>query len=111
MATKTTTVALPQERPAVPLKDRKVQGAVRELRALADQERAIKERRGELERMVKDALGAAEIGTVGGKPVVSYVESIRTSVSATMIKKKYPEIASECSVLTAVRTFKILDES
>jgi hypothetical protein len=60
-------------------------------------------------RAIKAAMGEAEEATVGGVKVVTYKTAIRTSLSATLVKKGYPDVAAECTVMSEVRTFKLVD--
>jgi predicted phage-related endonuclease len=106
MAAKSTT---PAQRKAVAIKDRSVQAAIRELREIGKARAELDERRKALELKVKHAMADAEEATVGGVKVATYVTSIRSSLSATLVKKAYPEVAAECTVMTEVRTFKIHD--
>lgn len=110
MAAKRT--ATPDVRPGVvegvPL-DRAAQTALRGLRALKVEEAALKVRRARLESKIKTALGDAESGTVRGRTAVTYRRSIRSSLSATMVAKKYPEVAQECRELREIRTLIVVD--
>jgi predicted phage-related endonuclease len=87
------------------------QRALRELRELRAEADRLNDRRKVLEGRIKDALGDGEVGTVRGVPVVTYRKSIRSSLSATMVKKKYPEIVSECTEMREVRTLLLVDPS
>jgi predicted phage-related endonuclease len=93
----------------IALKDRTVQAAVRELRKIRDDEAGLQERRKELERRVKAAMGDAEEATVAGVKVATYRVVLRQSLSATLVKKAYPEVAAECTVQSEVRPFRLLD--
>jgi predicted phage-related endonuclease len=94
---------------ALAIKDKRTQAAIRELRAIKGQQTALADRAKELERTIKGALGDAEEATVGGIKVVTYRTAIRRTVSLTLLRKAYPEIADECTVQSEVRTFKILE--
>lgn len=108
-ATKATAPAVVPGAPEpMAIKDRKVQAAIRELRELEERKKADAARGKVLELLVKQYLGAAEEGTIGGVRVVTWKETIRTTLSATLVKKAYPEIARECTVDSLVRTFKLL---
>jgi len=103
----TTPAVAPGAPEPMAIKDRKVQAAVRELREINDRKIADAARTKVLELVVKQALGDHEEGTIGGAKVVTWKTTIRTSLSATLIKKAYPEIARECTVDSVVRTFKL----
>lgn len=92
----------------VPL-DRTAQTAYRQLRALRAEEVALKAKRAALEGKLKAALGDSESGTIKGVTVVTWKRSIRSSLSATMVAKKYPEIAAECREMKEIRTLILAD--
>ncbi|MEV6830713.1 hypothetical protein [Amycolatopsis sp. NPDC051102] len=74
------------------------------------QARLSKERK-EHEAVIKAALVAmgATVGTVAGVPVVSFDSSMRISLDQSLVKARYPEVARECSDISEVWTFRLLD--
>lgn len=63
----------------------------------------------DLEATVKARLGDAEIGTLGGQPVVSYKSAPRQALSQRKLKEEYPAVALACLSNGMVRTFRMLD--
>lgn len=111
----TTTPAAAAVRPVaqpvktVAVKDRKIQAQIRRLRECRAEIARLSEVAKEAERAIKSHMGDAEEATVGGVKVVTWKTAIRQSLSATLVKKGYPEVAAECTVQTEVRTFKLVD--
>jgi predicted phage-related endonuclease len=64
----------------------------------------------ELQHAIKARLGDMEVGTIAGRPVVTWKRTLRVAVSQKLLKQRYPEIASEVCDITEVRTFKVLDQ-
>ncbi|CRK55461.1 hypothetical protein [Alloactinosynnema sp. L-07] len=64
----------------------------------------------ELQRAVKARLGAVEVGTIDGRPVVTWKTTLRVAVSQKILKERYPDLVGEVSDITEVRTFKVLDQ-
>ncbi|TCO47329.1 hypothetical protein [Actinocrispum wychmicini] len=62
----------------------------------------------DLSAIIKGRLGDAEIGLLGGRPVVSYKQGKRTILRAKMVQDEYPDIARKCSDTIPVRPFKLL---
>jgi predicted phage-related endonuclease len=85
------------------------QRALSKLRTVLEAQAQLANQRKILEDKIKAALGDAELGTIRGVPQVSWKTAIVESISPTMLRKKYPDIARECSQMTTRRTFKILD--
>lgn len=74
----------------------------------------VREKKAELAEMeaaaraaIETALGDAEIGTIDGRPAVSYKYVRRQSVDQKLLKQKYPEIAEQCLTVTESRRFTI----
>lgn len=97
--------------PTVAIRDRKVQAAIREGRALEDQIAALKAQLDDKKDLIKALMGDAEIGTVGGVAVVSYRQSVVWSLDQSKLKAEHPEIAQKCLVSKGRRTFKFLGEA
>lgn len=64
----------------------------------------------ELQRKIKARLADAEIGTIDGRPVVSWKRTLRVAVSQKLLKERYPDIVGDVSDISEVRTFKVLDQ-
>lgn len=64
----------------------------------------------DLQRAIKARLGDAEVGTIAGRPVVTWKRTLRVAVSQKLLKEHYPEVVSEVSDIREVRTFKVLDQ-
>lgn len=86
-----------------------------ELASTVEALRKVKARIGKLEReeakytkAIKDALGDASAGLVGGEKVVSWATVERRNVSVALLKEKYADVAEKCVVTTKVRTFSLL---
>jgi predicted phage-related endonuclease len=91
--------------------DRAGQRALRELRTLRAAKDEIDLKIKAKEKSIKDAMGAAESATVGGREVVIWKTSIRQGLSQTLLKKGWPDIVAECTVQTEVRTFKLIEDA
>ncbi|WP_328611768.1 hypothetical protein OG943_22495 [Amycolatopsis sp. NBC_00345] len=74
------------------------------------QARLSKERK-EHEKVIKAALAAmgATVGTVAGVPVVSFDSTMRIALDQSAVKERYPDVARECSDISEVWTFRLLD--
>lgn len=83
-------------------------GALRRIKL--KQTRLSKERK-EHEMVLKAALVAmgATVGTVAGVPVVSFDSSMRIALDQSVLKERYPDVAKECSDISEVWTFRLLD--
>lgn len=90
--------------------DRTAQAALRRLRTLREERDALSDKIKTEEGKIRAAMGDAEEATVRGVVVVTWKKAIRQSLSQTLLKKGYPEIAAECMVQSEVRTFKVLDQ-
>lgn len=66
--------------------------------------------RNELQAAIKDRLGDAEVGTLAGRPAVSWKGTWRFAVSQKQLKELYPMIVPDVSELSWVRTFRVLDQ-
>ncbi|MGI8310700.1 hypothetical protein [Saccharopolyspora hattusasensis] len=64
--------------------------------------------RSDLQDKIKNALGDAEIGTVAGRPVVSWKRTLRVALSQRLVKALHPEVIPECEEITEVRSFRLL---
>lgn len=67
------------------------------------------EMRKKVQNYLKDVLGTAEVGTLAGRPVVTWKSTMRIAVSQKLLKQRHPAIARECEDIIPVRTFKLLD--
>ncbi|WNV86596.1 hypothetical protein [Umezawaea sp. Da 62-37] len=65
--------------------------------------------RKDVQNYLKDVLGDAEVGTLAGRPAVTWKSTLRIAVSQKLLKQRYPAIARECEDITSVHTFKLLD--
>jgi predicted phage-related endonuclease len=98
----------------VPL-DRRAAAAYRKLAEIKKAVGELDGKRKELETVIKECLGAAEIGTVRGVPVVKWTTAIRQNTSLTDLRKlarddEHLRSAMEgCTRLTEVRTFTLVD--
>lgn len=63
----------------------------------------------DLTEIIKTRMGTAEIGTVNGEPVVSYMQTERIILRDKLIREQHPEVARECEDIIPVRTFRLLD--
>lgn len=99
--------AVPVDRP---VKLDRLADQIAALRKLDAQKAKIDAKRAPLIAAVKEAMGEATQGLVGGVPVVRWSTTVRRSVSAKLVREKAPDIAALCEVLTEVRTFQLLDE-
>lgn len=64
--------------------------------------------RRELRDSIKKRLADAEVGTVSGRPVVTWKVAKRVAVSHRLLVERYPEILPEVQDITTVRTFRLL---
>jgi predicted phage-related endonuclease len=92
------TVALDEVAPIVDL--------LRQVKAKQDKLSAV---RTSLERALKDVMGRAQVGTLAGRPAVTWKTSLRITVVQSQLKERYPQVALDCQDITEVRTFKVLD--
>src|SRR6476646_821176 len=60
---------------------------------------------------IEHALGECDAGTLDGREVVRWTTSKRRSLDQTLLRTRFPEIAAECTALTEVRRFTIVDET
>ena len=87
--------------------------ALRDLKAQQDELRAKIKRhedvlKGELAGV---ALGGKLVGVDGhGHPLVSYKSVIRQTLNATLLRKRDPELARECTTESEVKTLTVLGE-
>ncbi|WP_410648184.1 hypothetical protein [Amycolatopsis sp. cmx-4-54] len=84
---------------------------VASLRRIKRKQAKLAEERKQHEAVIKAALVAAdaEVGTVNGVPVVSFVRSLKVALDQGTLKDRYPEIAEECAGITEVATFRLLN--
>lgn len=75
-----------------------------ELEALRAQASKINTRKGELEQLLRGALGAKEEGTVNGVVVVTYANAERAEFDQSAFKAKHPIIAKRFITFKRVRT-------
>lgn len=61
-----------------------------------------------LKNILKLALGHAEVGTIEGKPVVSWKGSNRDSIDTRALRRDAPGIAEQFTRQSTVRTFRVL---
>lgn len=65
--------------------------------------------RRELQDMIKGRLQDAEVGTVAGRPVVTWRGTWRSTVSQRLLKERHPDAAVDVTEEKWVRTFLVLD--
>ncbi|MDT8916312.1 hypothetical protein, partial [Amycolatopsis sp. PS_44_ISF1] len=84
---------------------------VASLRRIKHRQARLSKERKEHEAVIKAALKAvgASVGTVGGVPVVSFDSTMRIALDQGAVKQRYPEVAKECSDISEVWTFRLLD--
>jgi hypothetical protein len=84
---------------------------VAELRRIKAEQARLSAERKTQESLLKAVLiaGGAEVGTLAGVAVVSFTSTLRIALSQKVLKARYPEIAKECSDITEVETFRLLD--
>ena|SRR5688572_3270044 len=68
-------------------------------------------RKKELEQSLRDALGAAEEGTVRGVTVVTYAAEERMSFDQTAFKQKHPRIAARFVTFKTIRRLLVKDKA
>lgn len=104
-----------EARKTTKLTDRRAQAAIRDLRKIRAELALLAERAKERERTIKAAMGDAEEAYVGAIKVATYTTAIRQSISQTHLKKRAQDdpavraLLDECTVLSEVRTFKLVD--
>lgn len=81
------------------------------LRRIKVKQARLARERADHEAVLKAALIAAgaQIGTLAGVPAVSFTSTHRIALSQKILKQRYPEIVDECSDITEVATFRLLD--
>lgn len=65
--------------------------------------------RRELQDMIKNRLADSEVGTVAGRPVVTWRGTWRSTVSQRQLKERHPGAAVDVTEEKWVRTFLLLD--
>ncbi|MBP2325357.1 hypothetical protein JOF56_005742 [Kibdelosporangium banguiense] len=63
----------------------------------------------DLAGIIKARMGTAEIGTLGGQPVVSYTQTERIILRDKLVRELHPDVARECEDIIPVRTFRLLN--
>jgi predicted phage-related endonuclease len=58
---------------------------------------------------ITEALGEAEIGTIGGKPAVRHTIVQRSQLRSAKLRAEYPEICDAFTVSTTQRRFTLVD--
>jgi predicted phage-related endonuclease len=81
---------------------------VARLRRTNDKIAGLTKLQADLQRTIKARLGEVEIGTIAGRPVVTWKRTLRVAVSQKLLKERYPQIVRNVSDITEVRTFKVL---
>jgi hypothetical protein len=65
--------------------------------------------RQELQDMIKNRLGDSEVGTVAGRPAVTWRGTWRSTMSQRLLKERHPDAAVDVTEEKWVRTFLLLD--
>jgi predicted phage-related endonuclease len=78
------------------------------LRQVEEQRSRLGELRTELVDRIKSVMGAAEVGTVAGVPVVSHKSVLSIVLDQSDLKARYPAVAEDCLTITEARRFKLL---
>jgi hypothetical protein len=78
--------------------------------ALREQVRIWSQELAEAEAAVKDLLGEREVGTVAGRPAVTWKHHLRHSLDTDLLKKERPEVYAAFQRASTVRRFVILGE-
>lgn len=65
-----------------------------------------KEQMDTIDAVVMAALGEAEVGTIGGKKVVTWKGSERNTIDTKALKEAHPALAAEFNKTTSVRTLR-----
>ena len=93
---------------AVPLDD--IAGWVAQLRAATEEKRAAEERIALARARIEDALGDAELGTVGGQPAVRWTTVSSRRLDQTLVKAHVPaDVLGRCYLETTTRRFNLID--
>jgi hypothetical protein len=80
------------------------------LRALEDQIRIWQAEATDIKAALQERLGTAEVGTVGGKPQVTWKHHLRSALDTTLLKQQRPDLYAAFLRTTTVRRFVILGE-
>lgn len=99
--------AVPIERP---VKLDKLAAEIEALRRLEAQAKRLQDKKAPLVAAIKEAMGDATQGLVGGVPVVRWSTTVRRTLDSAMIREKYPDVASAVEKLTQVRTFQLIEQ-
>jgi predicted phage-related endonuclease len=78
------------------------------LRQVEEQRARLAALRTRLQDRIKTAMGAAEVGTVAGVPVVSHKSVLSIVLDQSDLKARYPAVAEDCLTITEARRFKLL---
>lgn len=82
-----------------------------EIDELTAQMTKLSTRKKELEQTLRDALGAAEEGTVRGVTVVTYRSEERMAFDQTAFKQAHPRIAKRFVTFTTIRRFLVKEKA
>lgn len=103
-----TTVRTTQTTSGGPVKLDRIAGQIQTLQQIREKQRELKEITEQLEQAIKDRLGEAEAGTVGGLTVVRWKHIKRRALSQKLLRELHPAVAEECMELQEVRRFEVL---
>jgi predicted phage-related endonuclease len=106
--------AAPAAVPAIPV-DRPVKldalaADIEALRRLETQLKRLNDKKAPLVAAIKERMGDATQGLVGGVPVVRWSTTVRRTLDSKMIREKYPDVAAATEKLTEVRTFQLIEQ-
>lgn len=104
----TATAARPAERDAAEASLDAVAAELVLLRQVEEQRAKLAELRTRLQDRIKAAMGAAEVGTLAGVPVVTHKSVLSIVLDQSDLKARYPAVAEDCLTITEGRRFKLL---
>jgi hypothetical protein len=85
-------------------------GMVQLLREIAEQEKALAERKKVIKQTLAEFLGDAEIGTVNGAPAFRYLKSYPRRLDQQALKEARPEVFAAFVNEREARTFTLVEE-
>lgn len=88
-----------------------VAGHLATLRALDAKIKELTGARGAVRDLITAILGPAELGTIGGRPVVRYTHIVTRRLSTELVKRKFtPVDLDDCYVVAESRRFTLVDD-
>jgi predicted phage-related endonuclease len=92
-----------------PVKLDALETEVAELRRIERQIKRLNDKRTPLIATVKERMGDATQGLIGGKVAVRWSTSARRTIDPKALREKYPDAAAACERVSTVRKFELIE--